>query len=61
MIKVKGRKIRFTGKDYKILKHVSDDLGLSMQDVFTGLLWEGVTREAHKGTFLNEKKKEVVA
>jgi hypothetical protein len=56
MIKVKGNKAIFSGKDRKDLIQISKDLGLSVQDTFTGMLWDMVMREALNGTFKKKEK-----
>jgi hypothetical protein len=57
VIKVKGKIATFTGKDAKHLKEAAADLGLSMQDVFTGMLWEHLMRCAREGFFKQDKTK----
>jgi hypothetical protein len=56
MIKVKGHKVYFTGKDAKTFKEAADSLGLSTQDLLTGCLWEKIMQEARNGTFKKAKK-----
>jgi hypothetical protein len=55
MIKVKGRICTFTGKDFKLLKKEAEALGLSMQDCFTGMLWEMLMLKAREGAFRGKK------
>ena len=59
MIKVKGRIVTFTGKDLKNLKELAYKYGLSMQDMFTGVLWETIMRKARDGAFVHGNKKTV--
>ena len=55
MIKVKGRRVFFSGKDEKQIKQIAKDLGMSPQHAFTGMLWEHVMRCARQGLFKKEK------
>jgi hypothetical protein len=57
MITVRKNKAYFTGKDKKWLEQESKDLGLSIQETFTGMMWEMIMREARKGVFLEKKAK----
>lgn len=63
MITVKGRIAHFTGKDAKLLARHAKRLGLSEQDLFTGIMWEMILRQAREGVFKRAKKdkKSVVA
>ena len=56
MIKIKGRVVTFSGKDYLALRKISKRLGLSMQNVFTGMAWEYIMAKAQKGDFLAKAK-----
>lgn len=42
MIKVRGNKVTFTGKDAVILNKEAKRLDMSPQHLFTGILWEYV-------------------
>lgn len=61
MITVKKRVVTFTGKDFKLLKAESKRLGISMQNVFTGMLWEYIMRKAREGVFNGKSKKRMEA
>lgn len=56
MIKVRGAKAVFTGKDAELLKKHSIKLGLSEQDTFTGMLWEYIMKRAREGAFKRMEK-----
>lgn len=53
MIKVRkdGKTVDLTGKDQKFFANKAKEYGLSMQHVFTGMLWEAVMRMARQGYF----------
>lgn len=55
MIKIKGRKAVFTGKDAKMIKSTAKSYGMSQQDVFTGVLWEYVMKCARERMFKGDK------
>ena len=57
MIIAKGNKVTFTGKEEKVLKREAKKLGLPIQTLFSGMMWEMVMREARKGVFLEKTKK----
>ena len=57
MIKVRGKKVAFTGKDAQRLKREAKSIGLSEQEFFTGCLWESIMRHARNGVFLEKAKK----
>ncbi len=56
MIKVCGKRAIFTGRDQKQLLDISKELGLSVQDTFTGMMWELVMKKAREGLFKKEVK-----
>jgi len=56
MINVKGNKIYLTGKDEQRVKEEAKRLGLSAQDLVTGLLWEMFMRKAREGVFVKREK-----
>lgn len=56
MIKIKGHKVFFSGKDEKLMRQEAKELGLSVQDTFTGMLWEHLMRVARQGVFKNGKR-----
>ena len=41
----------------KVLKREAKKLGLPIQTLFSGMMWEMVMREARKGVFLEKTKK----
>ena len=55
-VKVKGLNVQLTGKDAKQVQEVADRYGMSVQDVFTGLMWEAVMNWARQGAFKGESK-----
>ena len=61
MITIKKRVATFTGKDFKFLKAESKRLGMSMQNVFTGMLWEYIMRKAREEVFNGKSKKRMEA
>lgn len=48
MIKVKGNKAIFTGKDAKLLRKTAKELKMTPQNVFTGMLWEFMMKHARE-------------
>ena len=54
-IKYLNQKVSFTGPEAKQLKEIAKELGMSVQDTFTGLMWEYVMKEARKGVFKRER------
>lgn len=55
MIKICEKTAIFTGRDQKQLSAISKELGLSVQDTFTGMLWEFIMQKAREGVFKKEK------
>ena len=55
MINVRGNKVYFTGKDAVRFKAAAKELGLTVQDTLTGLLWEKIMSLAREGLFLRVK------
>jgi hypothetical protein len=55
-VKVKGLDVKITGKDAVKLQEVADRYGMSVQDTFTGLMWEAVMNWARQGIFKGESK-----
>ena len=53
MIKVSktGKRVIFNGKDAILLNNEAKRLGLSTQNLFTGLLWEYLMKKAREGLF----------
>ncbi len=56
MIKVKGNKVTFTENHALNFMAIAKDLGLTPQDLLTGLLWENIMRLAREGVFKRGKK-----
>jgi len=57
MIKVKGRKVIFTGKHAALWAAASKELGLSPQELLTGCLWEYIMQLAREGAFKGGKNR----
>jgi hypothetical protein len=57
MIKVKGNKVVLTGKDCTELSKAAKRVGLTVQNLLTGLLWCKIMELAKQGAFLEKTKK----
>jgi len=56
MITVRRNRVYFKGKDAIRFQKAADYLGLTVQDAFTGMMWEHIMRLAREGRFRDSKK-----